>query len=581
MSFEFKIPELGENIETGTVAKIIVSVGDQVKKDQSLIELETDKAVIEVPANKAGKISKILVSEGEEVKVGQSILVIDEGDGEKPREKSEEDSGKKAKKAEPEEKEEKTEEVKPPKETKKPEKGKQTTSAAASGAKKTINFVIPDLGENIESGTIAKILVSTGDSIKKEQGLLELETDKAVVEVPSEVGGKVKEIFVKEGDTVKVGQKILSIETRDSGETEKPEEPEISETEETEPTAEHPEEKEKESFKGEESEREEEISEKPGMEKKYQPELPSPMKRAVAPAAPSVRRFAREIGIDINEVSGTGPGGRISIEDVKSFAKMLNKQKAVSDNVLRGIEAEKLPDFSKWGEIEVKPMSKVREKTAKHLAYAWATIPHVTQFDKADITDLEKLRKEFGKKVESAGGKLTVTGILLKVISSAFKVFPQFNASVDLVNSQVIYKKYHNIGIAVDTDRGLLVPVIRNVDRKNLIDLSVELTAIAEKARNAKLTLEDMQGGNFSISNLGGIGGSGFTPVVNSPEVAVLGVSRSQMEPVFTDGNFIPRLMLPLSLSYDHRLIDGADAARFLRWVCEALEKPFKILVEG
>jgi len=215
------------------------------------------------------------------------------------------------------------------------------------------------------------------------------------------------------------------------------------------------------------------------------------------------------------------------------------------------------------------------------LAYAWATIPHVTQFDKADITDLEKLRKEFGKKVESAGGKLTVTGILLKVISSAFKVFPQFNASVDLVNSQVIYKKYHNIGIAVDTDRGLLVPVIRNVDRKNLIDLSVELTAIAEKARNAKLTLEDMQGGNFSISNLGGIGGSGFTPVVNSPEVAVLGVSRSQMEPVFTDGNFIPRLMLPLSLSYDHRLIDGADAARFLRWVCEALEKPFKILVEG
>ena len=581
MSFEFKIPELGENIETGTVAKIIVSVGDQVKKDQSLIELETDKAVIEVPANKAGKISKILVSEGEEVKVGQSILVIDEGDGEKPREKSEEDSGKKAKKAEPEEKEEKTEEVKPPKETKKPEKGKQTTSAAASGAKKTINFVIPDLGENIESGTIAKILVSTGDSIKKEQGLLELETDKAVVEVPSEVEGKVKEIFVKEGDTVKVGQKILSIETTDSGESEKPEEPEISETEETVPAAEQPEEKEKESPERKEPEREEEISEKPGMEKKYQPALPSPMKRAVAPAAPSVRRFAREIGIDINEVSGTGPGGRISIEDVKSFAKMLNKQKAVSDNVLRGIEAEKLPDFSKWGEIEVKPMSKVREKTAKHLAYAWATIPHVTQFDKADITDLEKLRKEFGKKVESAGGKLTVTGILLKVISSAFKVFPQFNASVDLVNSQVIYKKYHNIGIAVDTDRGLLVPVIRNVDRKNLIDLSVELTAIAEKARNAKLTLEDMQGGNFSISNLGGIGGSGFTPVVNSPEVAVLGVSRSQIEPVFTDGNFIPRLMLPLSLSYDHRLIDGADAARFLRWVCEALEKPFKILVEG
>ncbi len=581
MSFEFKIPELGENIETGTVAKIIVSVGDQVKKDQSLIELETDKAVIEIPANQAGKISKILVSEGDEVKVGQAILVIDEGDGEKSREKSEEKSGKKAKKAEPEKDEKKPEEVKQQEEAKKPEKGKQTTLAPAKGAKKTINFVIPDLGENIESGTIAKILVSAGDSIKKEQGLLELETDKAVVEVPSEVEGKVKEIFVEEGETVKVGQKILSIETVESGEAEKPEEAQISEKEEIETTAEQPEEKEKEFPREKEAEREEVVPEKRGMEKTYQPELPSPMKREVAPAAPSVRRFAREIGIEIDEVSGTGPGGRISIDDVKSFAKMLNKQKAVSDNVLRGIEAEKLPDFSKWGEIEVKPMSKVREKTAKHLAYAWATIPHVTQFDKADITELENLRKEFGKKVESAGGKLTVTAILLRVISSAFKIFPQFNASVDMVNSQVIFKKYHNIGIAVDTDRGLLVPVIRNVNQKNLIDLSVELTAIAEKARNAKLTLEDMQGGNFSISNLGGIGGSGFTPVVNSPEVAVLGVSRSQMEPVFTDGNFIHRLMLPLSLSYDHRLIDGADAARFLRWVCEALEKPFKIMVEG
>ncbi|MEJ2051584.1 MAG: 2-oxo acid dehydrogenase subunit E2 [Calditrichota bacterium] len=437
---------------------------------------------------------------------------------------------------------------------------------------------MPDLGENIESGTIAKILVSPGDNVKKEQGLLELETEKAVVEVPSVIDGKVKEIFVKESDTVKVGQKILSIETSESGETEKSKE---AEKEETKPSEEQPIKKTEEKPKVEKSEVGKAVPEESRRKKQYQPELPSPIKREVAPAAPSVRRFAREIGVDINEVSGTGPGGRISIEDVKSFAKMLNKQKAISDNVLRGIEAEKLPDFSKWGEVEVKPMSKVREKTAKHLAYAWAIIPHVTQFDKADITELEKLRKEFGKKVESAGGKLTVTAILLKVISSAFKIFPQFNASVDLVNSQVIYKKYHNIGVAVDTDRGLLVPVIRDVDRKNLIDLSVELNAIAEKARNAKLSLEDMQGGNFSISNLGGIGGTGFSPVVNSPEVAVLGVSRAQMESVYTDGNFIPRLMLPLSLSYDHRLIDGADAARFLRWVCEALEKPFKILVEG
>ena len=572
MPYEFKLPELGENIDTGTVAKVIVSVGDQVKKDQSLIELETEKAVVEVPTNKAGKVSKILVSEGDEIKVGQTILIIDEVEGQKAQEKPEAASKEKAAKAEPEKKEEK------PEETKKLEKTKKVSSVQKKSVPKTVNFVIPDLGENIESGTIAKILVSPGDNIKKDQSLLELETEKAVVEVPSEIDGKVKEIFVKEGDTVKVGQKILSIETSESG---KPQPSKEAEKEETKPSEEQPIKKTEEKPKVEKSEVGKAVPEESRMEKPYQPELPSPMKREVAPAAPSVRRFAREIGIDINEVSGTGPGGRISVEDVKSFAKMLNKQKAISDNVLRGIEVEKLPDFSKWGEVEVKPMSKVREKTAKHLAYAWATIPQVTQFDKADITELEKLRKEFDKKIESAGGKLTVTAILLKVISSAFKIFPQFNASVDLVNSQVIYKKYHNIGIAVDTDRGLLVPVIRNVDRKNLIDLSVELTAIAEKARNAKLSLEDMQGGNFSISNLGGIGGSGFSPVVNSPEVAVLGVSRAQMEPVYTNGNFIPRLMLPLSLSYDHRLVDGADSARFLRWVCEALEKPFKILVEG
>jgi pyruvate dehydrogenase E2 component (dihydrolipoamide acetyltransferase) len=554
------------------VAKVIVSVGDQVKKDQSLIELETEKAVVEVPTNKAGKVSKILVSEGDEIKVGQTILIIDEVEGQKAQEKPEAASKEKAAKVEPEKKEEK------PEETKKLEKTKKVSSVQKKSVPKTVNFVIPDLGENIESGTIARILISPGDNIKMDQGLLELETEKAVVEVPSEVDGKVKEIFVKEGDTVKVGQEILSIETTESGEAEKFKE---AEKEETKPPEEQPVEKPEEKPKVEKAEVGKAVPEESRMEKPYQPELFSPMKREVAPAAPSVRRFAREIGIDINEVSGTGPGGRISIEDVKSFAKMLNNQKAVSDNVLRGIEAEKLPDFSKWGKVEVKPMSKVREKTAKHLAYAWAIIPHVTQFDKADITELEKLRKEFVKKVESAGGKLTVTAILLRVISSAFKIFPQFNASVDLVNSQVIYKKYHNIGVAVDTDRGLLVPVIRDVDRKNLIDLSVELNAIAEKARNAKLSLEDMQGGNFSISNLGGIGGTGFSPVVNSPEVAVLGVSRAQMESVYTDGNFIPRLMLPLSLSYDHRLIDGADAARFLRWVCEVLEKPFKILVEG
>jgi pyruvate dehydrogenase E2 component (dihydrolipoamide acetyltransferase) len=226
-------------------------------------------------------------------------------------------------------------------------------------------------------------------------------------------------------------------------------------------------------------------------------------------------------------------------------------------------------------------MNKVRETTAKHLSYAWATIPHVTQHDKADVTNLEKLRKQYSKRAEAAGGKLTVTAILVKVIEYALRKFPQFNASVDMAKKEIIFKKYYNIGIAADTDHGLLVPVIKNIDQKNIIQISVELSELSQKARNRKLSMDEMQGANFSISNLGGIGGTSFTPVVNSPDVAILGVSRSNMEPVYIDGEFQPRLMLPLSLSYDHRLIDGADAARFLRWVCEALEDPFLLSLEG
>jgi pyruvate dehydrogenase E2 component (dihydrolipoamide acetyltransferase) len=225
-------------------------------------------------------------------------------------------------------------------------------------------------------------------------------------------------------------------------------------------------------------------------------------------------------------------------------------------------------------------MSNVRRKTAEHVSYGWIA-PHVTQHDKADITNLEKLRKEYGKKAEQAGGKLTVTAIILKVTASALRVFPQFNTSVDMANNEIIYKKYYHIGVAVDTDRGLLVPVIRDVDKKNIIELSVELNQISEKARSKKITLEEMKGSTFTISNLGGLGGAYFTPIINFPEVAILGVSRSSIEPVLIDGQFEPRLMLPLSLSYDHRVIDGADAARFLRWVAEALEQPFKLILEG
>jgi pyruvate dehydrogenase E2 component (dihydrolipoamide acetyltransferase) len=293
--------------------------------------------------------------------------------------------------------------------------------------------------------------------------------------------------------------------------------------------------------------------------------------------------MARELGVDIYQVQGTGAGARITADDVTRHARsLIAGLESAAPAAQAGLPATAaLPDFSQWGEIERKPMSGIRRKTAETMRNAWLTVPHVTQHDRADITELEALRKRFAKTVEAAGGKLTVTAIALKVVAAALKVFPQFNASIDVAANEVVHKKYYHIGVAVDTDRGLLVPVIRDVDKKNIRDLSAELNQLAEKARNKKLSLEEMQGGSFTITNLGGIGGTSFTPIVNAPEVAILGISRATTQPVFIDGKFEPRVMMPLSLSYDHRLIDGADAARFVRWVAEAMEQPFILALEG
>jgi pyruvate dehydrogenase E2 component (dihydrolipoamide acetyltransferase) len=284
-----------------------------------------------------------------------------------------------------------------------------------------------------------------------------------------------------------------------------------------------------------------------------------------------VRRLARELGVDIRLVQGTGPEGRIGVEDVQQYVKT-----ALSASGPGASPASPaLPDFSKWGEVERKPASNIRRKTAEHLGHAWRVIPHVTQHDKADITGIEALRKQFGGQAERAGGKLTVTSVALKIVAAALRRFPQFNSSFDAASGEIIYKKAVHVGVAVDTDRGLLVPVIRNVDQKGIVQLSAELAQASDKARAGKLSLDDMQGGGFTITNLGGIGGTSFTPIVNWPEVAILGMSRGSQEPVYNGQAFEPRLMLPLSLSYDHRVIDGADGARFLRWVAEAFEQPF------
>jgi pyruvate dehydrogenase E2 component (dihydrolipoamide acetyltransferase) len=427
-------------------------------------------------------------------------------------------------------------------------------------------------------------MISPGATVAEGQPVMELETDKAVVEVPSSVSGVVRELKVKEGQKVKVGQVIFTLEGGASTPAEAP--------------AKHGP---VEHASGQHGAR---VSFQLAMQAEGKtesqalpPDQPQPSAqtfsmpvqlgkvagtehRDPAPAAPHVRRLAREIGVDIHSVKGSGPGGRISEDDVKLSAK--NALAAAAAQAPRGSFVEPvLPDFSKWGKTERVSMRGVRRKTAEHLRQAWNTIPHVTQQDRADITELEQLRAKFAPRAEEAGGKMTVTAIALKVCASALKVFPQFNASIDMGKEEIIYKQYINLGVAMDTDRGLLVPVIRDVDKKNIVELAAELTQLSKKARDKKLTPEEMEGGTFTITNLGGIGGTGFSPIVNHPEVAILGLSRSRMEPEWVNNKFEPRLILPLSLSYDHRLIDGADAARFLRWIAEAFEQPFLLSVQG
>jgi pyruvate dehydrogenase E2 component (dihydrolipoamide acetyltransferase) len=467
---------------------------------------------------------------------------------------------------------------------------------------------LPELGEGIEQGTVTRVLVAVGDVVEVDQPLIELETDKAVVEVPSSAAGTVKAVRVKENGTINVGDPIVELEEDGKAAAAKPKEKPAKDTKE-EKAAEAPKEKAKAKVKDEPAAAEtseeagdaleedqedvearevkvEKAERTPAAKKPAAQAAPSEDEeeagdraRRVVMASPSVRRLAREIGVDISLVEGAGPGGRISEDDVKSFARAINTE--ITEVVSRARGQEPLPNFERWGHVRSEAMSNVRRKTAEHMTLCWETIPHVTQFDKADVTELEDMRKRHGQRVEGQGGKLTITAFILKVLASALKKFPQFNASIDMSSHEVFYKEYYNIGVAVDTDRGLLVPVVRNVDAKNLTELAVELAELAERARTRKIALDDMQGGTFTVTNLGGIGGTAFTPIINAPEVAILGISRAVAEPVVENGEFQPRLMLPLSLSYDHRIIDGADAARFLRWVVEALEQPFLLFLEG
>ncbi len=442
---------------------------------------------------------------------------------------------------------------------------------------------VPDIAESVEKGTIASVLVSEGDKVSVDQPLVEIETDKASTDIPSEYEGVVVEIKVKEGDEVKVNQVIMIIETEEEeGQPEEEEKKPEGKGEEESPEEDTDSDKEKEDNKKaeegkdvqddeEKDEDDEEVADKE--EKKGKDEKPDQKRKlSEVAAAPSVRRLAREMDVDLTQLKGSGPGERVTAEDVKEHAgkpkKDETKEKPKAD--------EKLPDFSQWGLVSREKVKTIRRLTAENVLKSWQTIPHVTQFDKADITNLEKFRNQYQKKAEKEGVKLTVTAILLKLAGFALQKFPRFNASLD--DDEIIFKHYFNVGVAVDTPRGLLVPVIRDVNSKSLIQLAVELDELAKKAREKKISPEEMEGGNFTISNLGGIGGTAFTPIVLPPQVAILGVSRSEYQPVYIGDKLKRRMIIPLSVSYDHRVIDGADGARFLRWICDVIEDPFAIL---
>lgn len=410
-------------------------------------------------------------------------------------------------------------------------------------------IILPELGDGIEGGDVVNILVSKGDEIEKDSVLLELETDKAVLEFPSPQSGRITEIHIQKGDTVTVGQLLVTLAIKGN-------------KEQSEETANSQEEK--------NIVRQHEQRPEPSHEPETQPLLEDEKEPVgeLLPAGPATRKLARELGMDLSKVQGTGKDGRITLYDVKSHVK----HRLTSTPSLAGVPAVVLPDFSQWGPVERKPFSSLRRKVAENLTAAWSAVPLVTQFDEADVTELEKMRKKNVHDVQEKGGKLTITVFVMKALVTALKAFPQFNASLDVHRGEIIYKQYFNIGVAVDTPSGLIVPVIKNVDDKSLAELAIELTELSKKARDHKVPLEELRGGNLSVSNLGGIGGTGFTPLVNPPDVAVVGLSRSRVVPVWREGQCEPRLVMPFSVSYDHRVIDGADGARFSLLVAHELE---------
>jgi len=569
---EALVPDIGDYSDI-PVIEVLVAVGDTVKKDQGLVTLESDKATMEVPSSVAGVVKEIKVKVGDNLSEGKVVALIEVADGEAPAAKPATAAAAPA-----------PAKVEAPAPAAASAPAPAAPAAAASGG--AVEALVPDIGDYSDIPVI-EILVAVGDTVKKDQGLVTLESDKATMEVPSSVAGVVKEIKVKVGDTLSQGKLVAIIEAEGAAAPapaagNAAAAPAAAETAtKVEPVAvqQQP-----------DKLAQREIASAPSAGAPTSPPVQfnadSVLPAKVPYATPAVRVFARELGVDLLQISGTEKGGRITKGDVQKFVKAALTGGAAAGapaSAAAGGGLNLLPwpkvDFSKFGEVEVQPLSRIKKISGANLARNWAMIPHVTQFEQADITDLEALRVALNKENEKAGIKLTMLAFLVKASAAALKKFPEFNASLDASGENLTLKKYFNIGFAADTPNGLVVPVVRDVDKKGVVQIAQESGELAKKARDGKLGPADMSGGCFSISSLGGIGGTAFTPIVNAPEVAILGVSKSSIQPVWNGKEFAPKLMLPLSLSYDHRVIDGALAARFTTYLSQVLADMRRVLL--
>lgn len=578
---EVKAPDVGgEEVE---VIEVLVSKGDKLEAEDALITVESDKASMDIPAPFGGTIAELKVSVGDKIKEGD-LLALMEAAGDDSDDDADEQSEEKSDDSADDKSDDSSDDADSDKKSEEPQEDKskdeQKAKKKSSGGSKVIEVTVPDIGESGEV-EIIEVLVSKGDEISAEDGLITLETDKATMDVPSPHAGTVESVEVSVGDKVKEGSLVLKLKVSDDdGGEDESDDSGDADTKQTESK-----ESESQDDKGgkdskDDGERKPPVPDHP-LDKKGQAE-------GLAHASPAVRRVAREFGVDLNKVKGSGRKDRILKEDVQDYVKYeLSRPKASAgagyskDGGGLQVIAPPKVDFSKFGEVELEPMSRIQKISGPNLHRNWVTIPHVTQFDEADITELEAFRKQENElqAKKKDGVKITPLVFIMKAVAKGLQEYPVFNSSLAEDGEHLVMKKYINLGIAVDTPGGLVVPVIRDVDKKGIYELSEELLDVSARARDGKLKSADMQGGCFSISSLGGIGGTAFTPIVNAPDVAILGVSKSEMKPKWNGKDFDARLMLPLSLSYDHRVIDGAVAARFSVYLSNVLSDIRKLVL--